>query len=271
MTSPMLLVLFAGCAKPAPPPEKEVPKVAIPTFKVTTADMFGAARVVDLTHTLEPDIPFFPGGAPFATEPLATIEANGYYSQRLTLGEHTGTHIDAAAHFVAGGATVDRIPESALFGPAAVVDISGAVAQSVDYSLSQADLMAWEQKYGPLSARHIVLVRTGWSERWPKEERYRNADAQGVMHFPGISVEASIYLADKGVRGLGIDTLSTDPGTSTTYDQHKTFLARGGYQIENLDNLEALPATGAWVVVAPLAVAGGSGAPARVIALVPGK
>ncbi|WP_437287804.1 cyclase family protein [Sorangium sp. So ce406] len=228
-----------------------------------------AARVVDLTHPITPEIPLYPGNKPFALETLSTVEKDAYYSNRFAMDEHAGTHVDAPAHFMAGAATVEQIAPEQLVGPAAVVDVTAKVAASPDYLVTVDDLRGWEARHGALGARHIVLVRTGWGARWSDPAKYRNQDAKGVMHFPGVSVEASRYLRERGVRGVGIDTLSTDPGPSQTFDQHKAFLGAGGYHIENLANLEQLPEAGAVVMVAPLPLARGSGAPARVLALVP--
>jgi kynurenine formamidase len=226
-------------------------------------------RVVDLTWPLSADVPTFSGEPTYKAEVLETIQANGYYLANVTVNEHTGTHVDAPAHFAAGGATVDQLPADQLVGPAAVVDVTPAVAASPDYAVTAADLRAWEAKHGPLGPRMIVLIRTGWGERWSEPARYRNADAKGVMHFPGVSPEASRYLIDRGVRAIGIDTLSLDPGPSTTFAEHNQFLAAGGWHIENVAHLDQLPATGATLVVAPLPFRGGSGAPARVFAFLP--
>ncbi|HEX8436417.1 cyclase family protein [Archangium sp.] len=227
------------------------------------------ARVVDLAHPLTPDMPIFPGGAPLGVTVLGTVERDGYFIRQLVVGEHIGTHVDAPAHFAPGAATVDRIPPEMLMGPAAVVDVTAQVAQNPDYVVSPADLEAWEREHGPLQPQHLVLIRTGWAARWPDEKRYRNADAAGVMHFPGLSVAASHLLRQRQVRGVGIDTLSTDPGSNTTFEQHRDFLAGGGYHIENLADLSMLPPVGAFLVVSPLPVKDGSGAPARVFAFLP--
>jgi kynurenine formamidase len=229
-----------------------------------------AARVVDLTHPITPEMPLFPGDKPYASETLNTIELNAYCSNRFSMDEHAGTHVDAPAHFAAGTATVEQIAPEQLVGSAAVVDVTAAVAMNPDHRVTVDDLRSWEARHGALGARHIVLIRTGWGARWSDPAKYRNEDARGVMHFPGVSVEASRYLRERGVRCIGIDTLSTDPGSSGTFEQHRAFLGAGGYHIENLANLEQLPEAGAIVVVAPLPLARGSGAPARVLALVPG-
>jgi kynurenine formamidase len=224
------------------------------------------ARVVELSHPLTPDMPVFPGGTPLGVKVLGTVEHDGYFIRQLVVGEHVGTHVDAPAHFTPGAATVDRLPPEVLVGPAAVVDVTAQVAQNPDYEVSPADIEAWEREHGPLQPQHLVLIRTGWAARWPDEKRYRNADAAGVMHFPGLSVAASHLLRQRQVRAVGIDTLSTDPGSSTTFAQHKDFLAGGGYHIENLADLSRLPPVGAFLVVSPLPVKDGSGAPARVFA-----
>ena len=228
-----------------------------------------AWRVIDLTQTLTTEMPVFPGGQPPAVETLGTVEKDGYFIQKLTLGEHTGTHVDAAAHFVSGQTTVEKIPVDWLVRQAAVVDISARVAGDPDAMLEPGDLKAWERRHGRLGQGACVLVRSGWSVRWPDEKLYRNTDARGAMHFPGVSVAASRYLRERGVKCLGIDTLSTDPGLSKTFDQHKQFLAGGGFHLENLTNLDALPPAGATIVVGVLPLSGGSGAPARVLALIP--
>ncbi|WP_438017120.1 cyclase family protein [Sorangium sp. So ce315] len=254
----------------APPPAAQAEGAAPSSGQGSPAGLdVATARVVDLTHPITPGMPLFPGNKPYALETLSTVEKDAYYSNRFAMDEHAGTHVDAPAHFRVGAATVEQMAPEQLVGAAAVVDVTAKVAASPDYQLTVDDLRGWEARHGALGARHIVLVRTGWGARWSDPAKYLNQDAKGVMHYPGVSVEASRYLRDRGVRGLGIDTLSTDPGPSETFEQHKAFLGDGGYHIENLANLEQLPETGAVVVVAPLPLGRGSGAPARVLALVP--
>jgi kynurenine formamidase len=226
-------------------------------------------RVVDLTHPLEPGIPFFPGGEDFARRATALLARDGYDASSFATGEHTGTHVDAPSHFAAGQPSVDLLPADWLIGSVARIDVREAAARDPDYQLAAADLRAWEERHGALAEGCFVFVWTGWGERWGDPALYRNADAAGVMHFPGVSLEASRYLAERGVRCIGIDTLSTDPGPSQDFAQHKHFLGAGGYHVENLANLERLPPCGAVAIVAPLPIAGGSGAPARVLAFVP--
>ncbi|WP_084610769.1 cyclase family protein [Archangium violaceum] len=237
--------------------------------RTSLADTMARTRVVDISHPLTERMPVYPGGTLMSAKLKGTVEKDGYYIRDFTVGEHTGTHVDAPAHFAAGAKTVDQIPVESLAGPAAVVDVSDKAAQNADYEVTVEDLEAWERQHGALKPQHIVLIRTGWASRWPDAARYGNADASGVMHFPGVSMAASQLLNTRQVRGIGIDTLSTDPGPSKTFEQHRHFLSGGGYHIENLADLSALPANGAYVVVQPVAVQGGSGSPARVLAFIP--
>jgi kynurenine formamidase len=117
----------------------------------------------------------------------------------------------------------------------------------------------------------LIIARTGWESRWSDEARYRNQDKAGVMHFPGFSGAAIAWLLahHPGFVGVGVDTLSTDPGATQDFGAHRKLLGAGKYGIENLAGLDALPVRGATVIVAPLKLAGGSGAPARVFADVP--
>jgi kynurenine formamidase len=177
--------------------------------------------------------------------------------------------MDAPAHFPPGKATVDQISPDNLIGPAVLIDVSAEAAGNADYRLTTARIGAWEHAHGKIPRGSIVLLRTGWSSRWPDEARYRNEDAQGVMHTPGFSVEAASMLIERGASGLGIDTLSIDYGASKNYEVHRTVLPAGLYQLENLANLEAVPESGAWLVVAPIKLEGGSGGPCRVFALLP--
>ena len=255
----LFLVPFLLAAKRAPPPPLP------PQLQPSVA----AATVVDLTHPLSSTVPYFPGGVPFAAETLATVEADGYYFNKFTTGEHTGTHVDAPNHFVAGAEGVDAILPRALIGPLVVIDISARVAEDPDTQLVLSDIAAWEAEHGIIPPGAIAMIRTGWDDHWPDTTKYQNKDEAGTMHFPGVGLDASQSLASRNVACIGIDTLSTDSGTSKLFHQHKHFLRTGRYHIENVTNLDKVPAAGAIGIVAPLPLVRGSGAPARVLALVP--
>jgi len=183
--------------------------------------------------------------------------------------EHYGTHLDAPAHFPPGKTTVDQIPVKQLFGPAVVIDVRAESGKNSDYQLAGARIEDWEKRHGRIPEGAIVLLRTGWASRWPDVRKYRNQDAQGKMHFPGFSPEAAKLLIERKVSGLGCDTLSIDHGASSDYAVHHLALGAGLYQLENLADLSELPETGAFLIVAPIKLEGGSGGPARTFALLP--
>lgn len=223
--------------------------------------------VVDVSHELFEGMPTFPGGIPFRMKPVATFEQAGYFANHLELGEHTGTHIDAPIHFQADAASVDQLTPAQLVGPGVVISIASRAATNPDATVEPSGLAQWEQQHGPIPTRSFVLIHTGWSDRWPDEAAYRNADAQGLLHFPGISEEAARWLCERGIRGVGIDALSIDPGVSSTFAAHKVLARKRVVVIENLTHLEQLPPTGFTIVAAPLKIRGGSGSPARVLVI----
>lgn len=224
-------------------------------------------RVLDLTHELAEGIPVFPGGVPFQLEAVATFDRAGYFANRLELGEHTGTHIDAPIHFRPDGLAVEQLSPSQLIGPGVRISVAEEVSANPDATLDGDELSAWEHAHEPIPPGAIVCVQTGWARRWPDEAAYRNTDEQGVMHFPGVSAEAARWLVERQIAGLGIDTFSIDPGSSTTFEAHRILAEANIVVIENLANLDHLPPRGFTVVVAPLIIRGGSGSPARILAV----
>ncbi|HEV2490610.1 MAG TPA: cyclase family protein [Candidatus Acidoferrales bacterium] len=230
----------------------------------------GRTKVIDLTYPINAHSPAWPGDVqPFEAVINASPEKQGYFTRKFTMLEHYGTHMDAPAHFPPGKETIDQIPVRQMFGPAVVIDIRDKVASDADYRLSVADIEAWEAAHGTIPSSAIVMLRTGWSSRWPDETRYRNMDSSGVMHFPGYSVAAAKLLILRHVSGLGIDTLNIDYGASKDFEVHRTSLPAGLFHLENLANLDQLPATGAFLIAAPIKLEGGSGGPCRVFAILP--
>ncbi|MFQ5926729.1 MAG: cyclase family protein [Terriglobia bacterium] len=229
-----------------------------------------SGRLVDLTYSLSAASPAWPGDArPFEAKVNARAEGAGYFSRSFCTLEHFGTHIDAPLHFPPGTTPVDAIAVERLFGPAVVLDVRARVVAEPDYRIAPDDVRAWEKRHGRVPGGAIVLARTGWASRWPDEKRYRNLDVQGVMHFPGFSVEAVKLLLERQVSGLGIDTLSVDYGPATDFPVHRLSHGAELYHLENLADLGLLPEAGAVLIVAPIKLAGGSGGPVRVFALLP--
>ena len=247
-----------------------VPARAARMFSLSLDDVAnGRAEVVDLTHDLREGTPIFPGGVPFTLEPLTQL-SDGYYMNSFVSGEHTGTHLDAPAHFGKGLPTVDEIPPTSLVSQGILIDVQARSSANSDYVLTLIDLQEWEKANGRIPSHALVILNTGWHQRWENPDRYLNRDEGGALHFPGFAADAVRYLLkERNVNGIGIDTASVDPGKSITFEAHKAVLQGGRYQVENLDNLNLLPARGFSVIVAPMKISRGSGAPARVLAIVP--
>ncbi|GGI07998.1 cyclase family protein [Egicoccus halophilus] len=242
----------------------------------------GTIEVIDLTAPLHADTPILALPEPFGqTEPFRLHEISRYdergpawYWNNITTGEHTGTHFDAPVHWVTGqdGDDVATVPPSRLVGPAVVLDVTDRVAEDPDFLLEVDDVHAWEAEHGPLPARGWLLYRTGWDARGEDPAAFANADDDGP-HTPGISVACARYLAEETeLLGLGVETVGTDAGAAAGFDPpfpcHGFLLGAGRYGLTQLRNLGRLPARGAVVVAAPLPIVGGSGSPARVLALV---
>jgi len=260
-----IALLLPGClmAQKKQPIGVENPLAGIPS---------GRTRVVDLSYAISEKLVPWPGDTrTFEARMNASVEKDGYYTRSFWMLEHYGTHMDAPIHFPPGKTTVDQIPSERLFGPAVVMDVRGEAERDPDYRLSVARIQAWEKAHGRMPEGAIVLLRTGWALRWPDPRRYQNKDAAGLMHFPGFSVEAVRLLLERKVSGLGIDTLSVDYGPSKEFEVHKLSHGAGLYHLENLSDLSALPEAGAFLVVAPIKLEGGSGGPCRVFAILPSQ
>ncbi|MBC6454016.1 MAG: cyclase family protein [Hormoscilla sp. SP5CHS1] len=224
--------------------------------------------IVDLTHTMHDDMPFWPGGVPFTKTKLVDYD-QGYLLHKFEMGENTGTHIDAPAHFIKGNRSIDRIPISELIVPAVTIDIQDKVVNNPDYQLSAADVIRWEAKHGQILAGSLVILNTGWHKRFGNPQAYINMDSNKVMHFPGFGADSAKLLVERDVVGIGIDTLSLDYGGSSDFATHGIMLKENKYQIENMANLDALPPTGATVIIGVLPVKDGSQAQARIFAIIP--
>lgn len=225
--------------------------------------------VVDLSHVFGTAIPtYLPGEEP-QRETFVTVENDGFYIQRWNYTEHAGTHVDAPAHFHTDGESIDVYAPELLYSPAVVIDISAKAAEDPDAALDVEDIEAWESANGEIPAGALVFMYSGWDAKWDDVEAFRNADADGVMHFPGFSPEAAAFLLEeRDIHGIGVDTLSLDPGNSTTFDVHVNVLGAGKYGVEGVANLTSImDAPGATVVVGVTRWEEGSGGPCRLLAL----
>jgi kynurenine formamidase len=255
------ILLAAGACAPAPAPPA-----------------FPAGHLVDLSHPYDATTVFWPTADPFVLETVADgVTDQGFYyaANRFRTSEHGGTHLDAPVHFAHGRHAVDQIPLDQLIGPAVVVDVSAKCLKDRDYQVRTDDLLAWERAEGVrIPKEAILLIRTGYSQYWPDAARYlgtaeRGADAVPKLHFPGVHPDTARWIAsERPVKAVGIDTASIDYGQSTRFDTHQVLYGLDIPGLENLTNLDRLPARGAQLVALPMKIKGGTGAPLRAIAIV---
>ncbi|MBE9225146.1 cyclase family protein [Phormidium sp. LEGE 05292] len=228
------------------------------------------SQVIHLSHIIDTNIPQWPGDPTVELETVAELAKDGYYLRRFSLGEHSATHINAPLSFHSSGIGIDRYLASSLVKSAIVIDISYQAKTNPDYLLTINDIWDWEQQNGKITADSILLVYTGWQEKWLDNEQFLNSDLSGQMHFPGISKEAVLFLLkERTIFGLGIDTHGVDSGQDTCFTVNSLMLEKPRIILENLTNLEQLPATGTTLVIGILRLKDGSGSPAAVMAFVP--
>jgi kynurenine formamidase len=242
----------------------------------TQGALIPTGELVDLSHSYDADTIFWPTAEKFRLQKDADgVTPAGYYyaSNSFFTSEHGGTHLDAPVHFAQGKESVDQIPLQRFFGPAVVVDVTRQSEGNADYQVSVDDLTRAESG-GAMTAETIVLLRTGFSRRWPDAARYlgtaeRGAEAVPKLHFPGLHPDAAKWLVAKGVRAVGIDTASIDFGQSTLFETHRILYGSSLPAFENLTSLERLPTRGAFIVALPMKIAGGTGAPLRAVGILP--
>ncbi len=240
-------------------------------------ELVHSEKYVDLTHPFDADTIYWPTEEGFKLESEANgVTDLGYYyaANRFTCAEHGGTHIDAPRHFSEHGQTVDQIPLERLVGPGARINVAQQCAADPDYRVTVEDLEAWELFNGSSLEDRIVLIYTGYGSRWPNREKYLGTDETGreavaKLHFPGLDPSAADWLINKRkVRMVGIDTASIDHGQSRDFLTHRRLCKDNVPALENVANLDKLPADGFTVMALPMKIAGGSGAPCRVVARV---
>ncbi len=247
-------------------------------FALSQAQDLSSGTWVDLTHPLNEDAVFWPTAEMFELETVAEGETDGgyYYSAyNFSAAEHGGTHIDAPVHFAEGKESTDEIPIAQLVSPGVVIDVKEQAAENRDYQITVEDVTAWEEANGQLPEGAIVLFNTGFAQYYPDRERYmgtaeRGAEAVADLHFPGIHPDLAAFLAsERNIAAVGLDTPSIDYGQSTDFQSHVTLYKQNIYGLENVADLNELPATGATVIALPMKLEGGSGGPVRIVAHLP--
>ena len=227
------------------------------------------SAVVDLTHTMSPDVPTYFGVPGIEMDKKFDIKKDGFNLYWWRIIEHAGTHMDAPIHFSEAGATVDKIAAESLVVPLAVVNVAAKAAQNADYLLSRDDLRAWEKRHGRLPAGCCVAMNSGWAQHVTNAAKFTGKEAGGTFHFPGVAPDAAEWLMkERKVAGLAVDTLSLDHGPSKDFKVHYQWLPSGRWGLENVANLDKVPPAGATLVVGVPKVKDATGGPTRLFALV---
>lgn len=269
------IVLLWNQTSHAPEPGEQAPGQSSSESAKPESAKIDETKLVDLTYPFDEKTIYWPTAKGFEWQKESWGKSAGgywYTAARYAASEHGGTHLDAPIHFGEGKQAADEIPITRLVGPAIVIDITQACASNADYQLSAADITSWEATHSTIPGESIVLVRTGWGKFWGDKKKYLGTDAAGDvanLHFPGISREAAELLAQRKIEAIGIDTASIDHGQSKDFITHQVLNGANIYGLENVANLERLPAKGATLIALPMKIKGGTGAPARIVALLP--
>lgn len=228
----------------------------------------GHAKVEDLTHVYDDMFPTYFGAPGVSVKQEFNFKENGFNLFSLNLNEHTGTHMDAPLHFSADGQAVNEIPVDNLVVPLCVVDIAEKAEADADAQVTPDDLKAWISANGPIPDKACVAMHSGWAKH-VATDKFRNVGDDGkTMHFPGFHVEAATMLIEEtGAVGMAVDTLSLDHGPSGDFATHYAWLPTNRWGLENVANLDKIPASGATMVVGAPNHRGGSGGPTRIFAM----
>lgn len=223
-------------------------------------DLIRTSRIVDMTHTLEEGTPYWPTHSPFiAITGDHQSKGNESYWRTITLGEHSGTHIDSLSHFIPGAQNVDEIPPAKIMGRGVNIDATDTPPRG---EVPVEKITAFEKEYGEIQEGDIVFFRFGWDRKWAAGEEGKAF----IEDWPGTSKAAAEYLRDRKIKAAGCDTLALDKFGSPDNPSHHVLLGSGINIIENVKGLDILPAFFG-VIGLPCKFKGGSGSTMRLIAL----
>ncbi|MCF6264382.1 MAG: cyclase family protein [Xanthomonadales bacterium] len=235
---------------------------------------------IDLTHDFSEEAIYWPTAETFKKKTVyeGQTDAGYFYSAfKFSAEEHGGTHIDAPIHFVENRKTVDQIPIEQLIAPGVVIRITDKTKENRNYQLSIEDILNWEKLNGKIPENSIVLIDTGSSKFWPNRKKYMGTDERGPnavakLSFPGIHPHAAEFLATRRkINALGIDSPSIDFGGSKLFRTHRILFNKNIPGLENVANLDKLPAKGFMIIALPMKIKGGSGSPLRIVAFIASK
>ncbi len=264
-------LLLSSCAT-APVSQEAAGEAALPDLS--------AFPIVDLTYSFDENTLYWPTADPFVLEkgPEGFTEGGYFYNANsFRTAEHGGTHLDAPYHFYQGRQKVSQIPLKQLVGSGLVVDVEAKCQDNPDYLVQRQDFLDWETRWGRIPDGSILLIRTGYGKRWPDAERYLGTTQRGQMavaslHFPGLEPQAARWLAtERRIKAVGIDTASIDYGQSSGYGSHIELSERNIPIFENVARMDQLPEKGFQVIALPMKIGQGSGAPLRILAVLPAE
>ena len=236
-------------------------------------------KLLDMTYPFNEDSIYWPTAKPFQLVKISWgISEGGYWyaSNEFSAAEHGGTHADAPIHFAENGRTIDQIPLEEWIGPAVKIDVTTKCEEDRNYLLSIEDIKNWEEKNGEIPDGAWIIMYTGIDTKYyPDKKKVLGTERMGAeaipaLSFPGFSPESVDFLTkERNITGIVIDTPSIDYGKSTEFMAHQILFAADKLALENIANLDKLPADGALLYVIPMLITEGTGAPARVFAVLP--
>lgn len=209
-------------------------------------------KIIDLTHPLSPDMPVYPGTEHPVFAAAGAIETHGFAEKKITFHSHNGTHIDAPAHMIEGGKTLDQLPVDHFFGKALVI-------HAVDRSHKMIGIETLKPYAENIRTVDFLLLHTGWSRHW--------GSGQYFSDYPVLSEDAAKWLVNFQLKGLGSDTISADSADAEEFRNHKTLLGKGMIIIENLTNLEDLSQDPVGFSCLPLKIVDADGSPVRAVGM----
>lgn len=221
-------------------------------------------KIIDLTHRLLPEAPSWDGSCAFElsidTDYKDCTSPNLFRTQKINMSAGLGTHIDAPAHVIPGGRTIDKLTMEELVTDCVVIDVSSE-ADAVCMIMPNA-IEKFEKEHGEIKPNSFVIFYTGWDKRWGNREKYHNNHK-----FPSVDLSTAKLLLKRNIAGIGIDTLSVDTGANG-FPVHHAILGADKYLVENVANVKELPPTGAKSLVLPMKIKDGTESPVRLIALI---
>ncbi|MGM0125761.1 hypothetical protein IGI37_003162 [Enterococcus sp. AZ194] len=244
------------------------------TTIIESIQFLKSQKWVDLTHEVTAEIPYFSAFHPLKEKTLFTVEEDGFLAKEYQLVTQYGTHIDAPAHFANGKRLLEALDLKEFVLPLFVLHKEEEVAKDSDYRLTVADILAFEEAYGQIPANSFVAFASGWSKRFENHEAFYNKDEEGQAHTPGWSLDALKFLhEERNVWAIGHETLDTDAAVDATQNAgligELYWLSQDKYQVEVLNNLSEVPATGAAIVIGVPKIKEAPGFSVRAFAIVP--